>query len=60
MIEPHSAIYNKAQVLKNMLEFKKGNIIEAKLNLEKLYETDKDNPLLYSSLGEIYKELKLL
>ncbi len=59
MIEPHSAIYNKAQVLKNMLEFKKGNIIEAKLNLEKLYETDKDNPLLYSSLGEIYKELKL-
>jgi len=59
MIESHSYIYNKAQVLKNMLEFKKGNIIEAKLNLEKLYETDKDNPLLYSSLGEIYKELKL-
>lgn len=58
MIEKHSRIYNKAQVLKNMLEFKKGNIIEAKLNLEKLYETDKDNPLLYSSLGEIYKELK--
>ncbi len=59
LIEKHSPVYNKAQVLKNMLEYKKGNIIEAKLNLEKLYETDKDNPSLYSALGEIYKELKL-
>jgi len=59
LIEPNSFVYNKAQVLKNVLEYKKGNIIEAKLNLEKLYETNKDNPSLYSSLGEIYKELKL-
>ncbi len=59
MIEKKSAVYNKAQVLKNMLEYKQGNIIEAKINLEKLYEIDKDNSALYSALGEIYKELKL-
>ncbi len=59
MIEKYSPVYNKAQVLKNMLEYKKGNIIEAKLNLEKIYETDKEDSMLYSSLGEIYKELKL-
>ncbi len=59
MIAKNSAVYNKAQVLKNVLEYKKGNIIEAKINLEKLYETDKENSSLYSALGEIYKELKL-
>lgn len=59
MIEINSHVYNKAQVLKNMLIFKEGNIIEAKLNLEKLYETNKDNSMIYNALGEIYKELKL-
>lgn len=59
MIEINSHVYNKAQVLKNMLIFKEGNIIEAKLNLEKLYETNKDNSMIYNVLGEIYKELKL-
>lgn len=59
LIEENSHIYNKARVLANMLEYKRGNIIDAKLNLEKLYEANKDNPMLYSALGEIYKELKL-
>jgi len=59
MIEKNSHVYDKAQILKNMLEFKQGNIIEAKTNLEKLYAANKDNPMLYNALGEIYKELKL-
>ncbi len=59
MIESNSNIYNKAQILKNVLKFNEGNIIEAKQGLEKLYETNKDNSMLYSTLGEIYKELKL-
>jgi len=59
IIEKNSHVFNKAQVLKNMLLAKEGNIIEAKTNLEKLYETNKDNPMIYSALGEIYKELKI-
>ncbi len=59
IIEKNSHVFNKAQVLKNMLLAKEGDIIEAKANLEKLYETNKDNPMIYSALGEIYKELKL-
>lgn len=59
LIEKNSHVYNKAQVLKYTLEAKNGNTIEARANLEKLYNTSKDNPMLYSSLGEIYKELKL-
>ncbi len=59
LIEENSRIYDKAQILANILEHKRGNIIDAKLNLEKLYETNKDNSMLYSALGEIYKELKL-
>lgn len=59
LIEKNSHVYKKAQVLKNTLLAKEGNIIEAKGSLEKLYETSKDNPMIYSALGEIYKELKL-
>lgn len=59
LIEKNSHVYNRAQVLKNTLIAKDGNVIEAKTNLEKLYELTKDNPMIYSALGEIYKELKL-
>ena len=59
LIEPNSHIWGRAQVLANTLKAKEGDIIEAKGNLEKLYETNKDNSMIYSALGEIYKELKL-
>lgn len=59
MIGKHSNIYGKSQVLKNLLEYQDGNIIEAKQNLEKLYGENKDNPMIYTALGDIYKELKL-
>ena len=58
MIDKTSLVYNKAQILKNVLKFNEGNIIEAKQGLEKLYEANKDNSMLYSTLGMIYKELK--
>lgn len=59
MIEENSKIYPKAQILASMLKFKEGDIIDAKIKLEELYKTNKDSAMLYSALGEIYKELKL-
>ena len=58
-INKKSKLYNNAQILIQTINLKNNNIADAKLNLEKLYEKEKTNPILLESLAGVYKELKL-
>lgn len=53
------ASYTDAIILKSLITAKNGNIINAKSELEKLNETEKQNDFLYYALAKIYKEFPL-
>ena len=62
LISKKSPLILEAQVLKALISYKKGKIIDSKKILEEIYENYpdmRDNLTLLDSLGGIYKDLKL-
>ncbi len=59
LVEENSEFFENAKILKNIIELNLGDIASAKIKLEKLFETNPDNPDLISALGQIYRELKM-
>ena len=62
LISKNSKVNNEAEILKALIEYKKGHVVKAKNRLEKLYANcpDVQNDLtLIDTLGDIYKALKL-
>lgn len=62
LIGPDSPVKIQSDILKSLIEYKKGNIIKAKDELENIYEKNpqiRDDLTLLDTLGAIYKDLKL-
>ena len=62
LISKKSKVNNEAEILRALIDYKKGHVIKAKNKLEKLYlncaEVQNDLTLI-DTLGDIYKTLKL-
>lgn len=62
LIGADSPVKVQADILRAVIEYRKGNTIKAKDDLEKIYETNipsRDDLTLLDTLGAIYKDLKL-
>ncbi len=62
LIEKNSPVRTQADILKALIAFRKGNLIDAKETLEKMYAhipQVQDDLTLLNTLGAIYKELRL-
>ncbi len=62
LIHPDSVVKFQADILRALIMYKKGRIVEAKEQLEFLYNNAvsvKDDSTLLDTLGAIYKDLKL-
>lgn len=58
-IEKTSPYYDKAQILIETINLKNSNISKAKIKLEKYLSKERNNPILFECLAEIYKDLKI-
>lgn len=62
LISKNSPLKSEAEILKAVIEYKKGNIVKAKNQLEFLYKNHieiRNDLTLVDTLGAIYRELKL-
>ncbi len=62
LINKNSIFFLEAEILRAVIDYKKGNIVKAKDKLEDLYKSYpqvQDNLTLIDTLGNIYKDLKL-
>ena len=51
--------YVDAIILKSLIQAQKGGIVDAKNELQKLCETQKDNDFLYYAMAKVYKEIPM-
>ncbi len=61
LIEKNSPVTKYAKILRYAIDFALGDVVSTKIKLESLYKNEKENGnyTLYSTLGKIYKELKM-
>ncbi len=62
LIDPVSKYKIQSDILKAVIDYKKGNIVQAKEKLENIYNNNpkfRDDLTLLDTLGAIYKQLKL-
>ena len=57
-IDENNEFYNDAQILKCVILYEKGDIVKSKMKLEDIIKEDPKDPILYSTLGKIYKDMQ--